>query len=297
VEALALGSKLSVEAVFVPVKHVPAGVVPLGDWYTWSESFRDFVRRLIPDLRRLGDPPLVEIPGADDYNWSFSFSPSVLSSEGMRRELRAFAGMLQVFSVPRGLVLLDDLLDEQFDTREIQALFALLRGALVEQASDPWAALYTPLGESGPKAGAFALHSDLYAPEVLINVFDCVPADDSGASLFFPVAELSEVLLSVKSLRRTERARILEIFREDSRADRFDELFDLLHGSHPWKRELERALASRLTRVRLGRGQGYLLQDRQWLHGRDAPTGGVPEHRVHRLAFCSKRNGRRGAEA
>jgi hypothetical protein len=44
-------------------------------------------------------------------------------------------------------------------------------------------------------------------------------------------------------------------------------------------------MEQRQLRIKLYAGQGYLLSDRAWLHGRDAPRGGVPINRLHRLVF------------
>ncbi|MEJ7609069.1 MAG: hypothetical protein WKF37_23045 [Bryobacteraceae bacterium] len=68
--------------------------------------------------------------------------------------------------------------------------------------------------------------------------------------------------------------------------DRYDELFDILHGVHPWSFKLRRALLASQIRIKLYRGEGYLLDDRKWLHGRDPQSTGVDTSRMHRLAFA-----------
>ncbi len=262
----------------------------IAEWYTWSDPVRDFLRRLAPDLRRFANPPLVEVAGLNDYNRSYSLSPACVSSTPLREELHELAARINALNVPSGLVFLDGMFDEYFDSLELRAFLSLLRGTLVEQAGDPRAALYAPLGKTGQNVGEFALHADLYIPELLINVFDNVPADHSGASVFLAVSELACVLDTIASLCQQQRRQILSFFEMEVQVDRFDELYDLLHGPvHPWTRDLGRSFQARQFQIKLRRGQGYLLHDRTWLHGRAAPAGGVPENRLHRLAFGRSR--------
>jgi len=92
---------------------------------------------------------------------------------------------------------------------------------------------------------------------------------------------------------RAAADRILASLQRETARDGFDTLYHLLHGPHEWVPDLEREIEQRQLRIKLRSGQGYLLHDGSWLHGREAPKDGVTADRLHRLVFAMQlRNGR-----
>jgi hypothetical protein len=260
-------------------------------WYTWSDPFRRFLREAASDLGLLSKPPLVYVSELNDYDQTFSWPPTKWTDARLRGQFSDFAQSLYATRPHRRLMLFNALIDEDLDAKRLHALFALLRGTMIRLARDRRAARYSPLGK---QEGDFPLHADLYVPRILFNVFNKLPSNQSGASLFFPVAALRELVASIGSLPAAQGRRIVATLREESGTDRFDVLYDLMHGEHKWVPHLEAAMKRRQFRIKLGSGQGYLLDDRAWLHGREAPQGGVPANRVHRLvSACRRRNTRR----
>lgn len=267
-----------------PSKHARLPVSRQATWYTWSEPFEEFLCQANAALNVLTSPRLARVSGLTLYNHTFSWSPQRLDIR-LRRRLIAFAKSLQATRPGRKIMLFDGLLGPYLDSNALHALFALLRGALVAIAGDPRVAMYTRLGAVGGDAGEFPLHADLYIPSLLFNVFDNVGTGCGGASIFLPVATLRRLIPSVRTLPAARGRAILALFEHETQKDKFDVLYDLLHGLHPWVAELELAMEHRQLSIRLGPGQGYLLHDRKWLHGRTAPDGTVPVDRVRRLVF------------
>lgn len=258
-------------------------------WHTWSESFRVFLCQTAAELRRLGPSRLRRVGGLHVYDRTYSWSPAKWSDDRIRRRFDLFARSLNAVRPGRRIMLFDGMIVPGLNSAELRTLFALLRGTLIELAGDERAAMYQPLGEVGKNAGEFPLHADLYIPPMLFNVFDQVAPDDGAASIFLSVAALHKLIPTVMSLPAPKGKAIIAIFERESPTDRFEMLYDLLHGSHRWVRDLEQAMGQRQLRIKLRAGQGYLLHDRMWLHGRDAPCGGVPINRVHRLVFGGRK--------
>jgi hypothetical protein len=277
------------EAIFCETKpppeqsHLP--INKFATWCTWSKSFRDFLREAASELQRLATPPLCHVESLDQYDHTYSWSSEHWTDDNLRERFVSFVRSLAATRPHREIVLLDGLMGVDVDSMRLHALFALLRGALVELVGDERAAMYAPLGEVGPRAGEFLLHADLYVPPILFNVFDQVACDESGASTFLSVTSLRKLLHASPSLPARKAKTILGLFEQETQVDRFDVLYDLLHGDHPWVPHLERAMEQRQMRIKLHAGQGYFLTDRAWLHGRDAPRGGVSNNRVRRLVF------------
>lgn len=131
----------------------------------------------------------------------------------------------------------------------------------------------------------FALHADLYPPMFLLNIFDDVPSDSSGASLFLPAERFFESIHSLQCIPGDIKAAMVDCLDRPVPEDRYQEFYDLLHGDHQWTGELQKELQGHARAIKLFRGEGYILNDRRWLHGRTAPSGGVPQNRLYRLVF------------
>jgi hypothetical protein len=255
-------------------------------WLTWSPQFRDFAARWCGDLSTREAPRMTSTTGGSRYGRTLTSRSSVDGRGDLYAELELYARVLARLEPDRRVVLFDGLLSEPIDSAALTILLAALRDALVRVHGEPEAALYAPLGSTGPDAGRFNLHADLYVPHKLMNVFEDVPTDGSGAALFLSAASLMAALAEANAPDTTIE-RIRALLERPLEGDRFEEFRGLLYPDTdaPWQPALARALSRRQVRRSLGRGQGYLLNDRCWLHGREAPTGGVSPKRLHRLVF------------
>jgi hypothetical protein len=257
-------------------------------WRTWSSEFRRFIGEWSRYARRASRPTMKLIGRIRPYGETYTHRVDERSE--LAPALSAFTRALMLDVDLGTLCFLDGLLTDGLSRKSVHLLFAAMRETAVSVLGDSRAALYNPLGSFGKNSGDFPLHADLYAPRFLFNIFDDVPADGSGASIFLSVDELRQVLPTVTSMPRAVRTQILNCQRRVIVTDRYDEFFDLLHSSrHPWHRELRTALRRAQHVIPFTRGQGYLIDDRLWLHGRETPARGVTQNRIHRLIFDSRR--------
>ena len=255
-------------------------------WYTWSKSFREFLKEVADDLQKLSVPKLIRVPGLKKYDQSFSSPTKKYLSLNGRAKLLSFARGLYMIRPARKMLFFDDLICHDLDEQRLHSLFACLRGAIIETVGDELAAMYSPLiSDVGKRNLGFPLHADLYIPRVLFNVFDDVPSDDSGASIFLSVSTLKSILSQTPELPCTRRNEIIRLLYEETGVDRFENTYDLLHGDHDWVPALEAAMSQRQFRIKFQHGQGYMLNDRKWLHGREGQSCPIRKDRLHRLVF------------
>lgn len=146
-------------------------------------------------------------------------------------------------------------------------------------------ALYTPLTVANK--GHFPLHSDLYIPRVLFNLFDEVPGDGSGASILLPMDVFrNEVLTGLKTMPLAVKKKIEVILDKRDYKDHYDQFYNLLNDpENAWHAELGGKLRRRRLLQSFAQGEGYMVHDRRWLHGRLRPSRALNERRVHRLVF------------
>ena len=138
----------------------------------------------------------------------------------------------------------------------------------------------------------FPLHADLYVGRKLLTIFEDVAVDDTGMSLLLTADDFFNAMKDIASMPESVRELAKHLLAGMHSEDRFEEFYSLLYGSgdgfernpNPWSDELRVAMDALCSRISLS-GARYLLNDRLWLHGRTAPSGGVSMRRMHRLAF------------
>jgi hypothetical protein len=255
-------------------------------WYTWSPVTRRLLSRWIGRANKQPRPRIKRLGLTTEYDYTFSIDVDSLQRGKQLQLALAVARELYERPVPDHVMLFTNLLGDGIDGNSIRFLFAFLREAIVRFSGNPHDAFYSPLRDVGKQSGDFPLHADLYHPVLLLNVFDQVPSDGSGATVLLSRQSLQEALGCVPQMPTKTKRRVIDLLDGRFREDGFDEFYNLLHGEeHPWVCALSHEMTSRQIRIQLGTGQGYLIDDRHWLHGREKPTGGVMPRRLHRLVF------------
>jgi hypothetical protein len=181
-------------------------------------------------------------------------------------------------------MLLRDLLLPGMSSEDIRLLFTALRDALTPDTRRTNGALYAPLGDTGGAPTEFPLHCDLYVPKRLWNVFDDVPATGrSGSSIFLPSSRM--LSLAVECGVPSQPVSLLKRCLRNNTGDRYDEFSELLYGEGESFVMLDRRMRSEAFRIRFHRGEGYMIDDRVWMHGRTLTSRSVTRNRLHRLVF------------
>ena len=231
-------------------------------WLTWSSRTRRFLRELGRVAPSLPVPTLVQRrrgPGDVTYELPPACLPSSLAA-GLT-ELAAGLGSLRL---PRSrMVFLREMLDEHIDGITVHVALALLCTVLRRGHTRYAPILAVPAHRSG-----FPLHADLFQAPTLLTILDRVPRDGSGACLLAPTAPLLAAIAKGHLLPVAVRRRLAPTLVTRTGPDRYDELVDLFHGVHPWALSMRELLQAHEIAVPLRRGEGYIIDDRCWLHGR-----------------------------
>lgn len=272
-------------AVSSPRHHRGNPLHQHGRWYTWSDrAGRFFARCRTSEIRPLR-PRRLRVPRCEPYGETLHLDPAPLERVGLREELRVFAAELRELTVDDEMLLFRDLYRGDADPRLVDALLSWLRAELVAVAGDPRAALFSPPTPARGKDNSFLLHADLFVVDKLWLIFDDVPEDGSGRSTFVPRRAFVESLDQVRSLPAPAREQLVQLVHGEIRRDSFDRLYRLLHLDARWCDELREVLEGCTLRIGLRSGEGYLLNDRSWLHGRDHVSAPVGARRFRRLTF------------
>jgi hypothetical protein len=211
---------------------------------------------------------------------------------GLRREMLDFARAMYHYELPPGdAVILTGMLDGPGAGAALH-LFGWLRAALAAISGEESSAIAAPTGQVGDEDGSSALHADMWIPALLFNVFNHV-VPGQGASLLLSMHEMWEVA-EAAGVPADVRAEMDEARVEAGECDYFDQFNGLLYDEHPWSDAVRRALVDAALEIPLAPGQGYFVNDREWLHGRtalslDALPRELKEDRLYRLAYNNAR--------
>jgi hypothetical protein len=211
---------------------------------------------------------------------------------GLRREMLDFARAMYHYELPPGdVVILTGMLDGPGADGALH-LFGWLRAALSAISGEESSAIAAPTGQAGDLDGSFALHADMWIPALLFNVFNHV-VPGQGASLLLSMDDMWDVAVDA-GVPAEIRARMADARVDAGECDYFEQFNGLLYDDHPWTDDVRRALIAAAIELPMAPGQGYFVNDREWLHGRTAlAPGALPpelkEDRLYRLAYNNAR--------
>jgi hypothetical protein len=272
--------------LFVPCAPPRAADEVLGaGWYEWSPEARQHLIAMRPHLSEALEPVAVHRPDRP-YGWACELPAPPEEGSPLWAHVEALShGFYELRLPATDLALLCGVFEHGVEAKVVRYLFAALRHHLPRR--HPRASSFNlPIEPIEPAHSAFPLHADLFPQRILCTVFDQVAEDETGASVLLNTRALDAVLATTVSMPADARARIQACF--DDRGDQFEQLVDLLYNPrHPWTIELGVRLRAAQHRQRFRGGEGYVLHDRRWLHGRERLQFAFATTRLTRVAFDS----------
>ena len=165
------------------------------------------------------------------------------------------------------------------------AFIAALKDAVIEASGEETVGMKVPIGMgAGIEDGSFPIHTDIWPARYLMNVFNRPAPNHEGASIFLPVSEYEPLALAAFGPERL--AHIMPILRREVPWDdtQYDDLYG--HHDHPDDTGIIAATNAAATVVAYERGEGYLVDDAVWMHGRTVMNQEDSVYdRLHRLTF------------
>jgi hypothetical protein len=253
-------------------------------WLTWSPFALGCIKANAAQLQALSLPTCIDIRSCEPYASTYTYRWSGLPDKTKSFALDAANALLRT-PVDSRLKLLTGLLDPPLTSSLLHKCFALIRAGIVKLKRDTRTALYAPVATK-KSDGGFPLHSDLFLTNRLWLVFDRVPRNNAGRALFLSRRLLEIAINNVSLMPQDSKQELKKLLRGNGRTDGFDRCYDLLYSNtNPWAKTLDRAMKRDMWSIKLRRGEGYLLDDRLWLHGRTAVTKGIYDRRFCRLTY------------
>lgn len=274
------------QQIEAPHKHRTFTNVHNAKWYSWSPFFKQTFKGLKRSISSLNEPSLLYIKNHKDYNYTYSIALEK-KHRAFLEDFRHFAFALYHFNPQDRLNLFTGMIDKDITNSHYHKIISLIRALLVQDRKNQMAALYAPL-TPGKNQSDFPLHCDLYIPQILFNVFGTVAPDGSGRSTFLPLTTFFELLSTISTMPAKIKQQLKDIFSEELKSDHYEKFYGLLYNEENiWSADLKKTLNKAKISIGLQKGEGYMINDRIWMHGRDRTTGGISRKRLHRLIFTN----------
>jgi hypothetical protein len=268
----------------IPGHHRRDIVAVRAHWYSWSSESIDLVRYNADRIHALSYPRCISVPGCEPYDSTYTYRLSALPGPLIDLALDSAESLLRV-RPGRRMRFFSGMFSGPFSSPVLHKYFALIRAGVIWIQGDPRSALHAPVHTERTDDG-FPLHADLFLTNRLWLVFDDVPEGRSGTALFLPRHVLDAAIQANPHIPPSTRERLRRLLDGGMGTDSFDQCFDLLHSRvNPWTASLAKVMKRRRWEITLQRGEGYLLHDRRWLHGRTAVNGHVSSARFRRLVY------------
>jgi hypothetical protein len=273
--------------LFVPCLPPREGFEALtSEWYEWSPDARRHFVAMQPYVTPQIAPVAVNRPD-HPYGWAYELPEPPEEGSPLWEHVEALSHHFYELRLPSGgIAFLCRLFDHGVESHVVRFLLAALPRHMPRRHPKA-SALNIPIQPFEPAGSAFPLHADLFLQSNLLTVFHEIPAEETGHSVFLTTAALLRVLGETSSVP-PEIATKIRFFFDDRAGDHFDELVDLLyHPRHPWCLDIRRQLRALQHRALFQGGEGYVLDDRRWLHGRERLRYPVATSRLCRIVFDS----------
>jgi len=247
--------------------------------WSWAPEWWEFLRLFGLQKHRLK----TERYTATGELWHGMYSPHFVYplqklSKPLRRDLLRLAEQLYHLELPpEGLAFLTNM------TALVppKALISALATALRYVADDNTAAVHVPVSEFEEY---FPLHADLARQRLLMNVYQ--NAHVTGRAMLMRMSDFVKLLPAALDAREAEWLRANYAY-EHWDPEGYQIQTDILWGGDQSK-ENARVLPDpgpELVEVLFGPGEGYLVLDSAWVHGREELAEDCAPDRMHRLTF------------
>ena len=257
-------------------------------WLTWSDDFRKEHKTFQKQLALIKSIDIIKLNQYKSESYSLALERL---DKGFLKDFRYYAESLMHFDPDVRIIFFSNLIDKKINGKIFHFLFAAFRSIITDTLKNKMGALYIPL-IAGKNISELPLHCDLFLPKILFNVFERVAKDNSGHSTFLKLNHLFDnILPEIKFMPLKVKHKIKQIFNSVTKKDKYWDVMNLLYNEkHLWAEETAYRLNNDKFRIKFSKGEGYMINDKIWMHGRDHTNGGVSIKRLHRLAFANITN-------
>jgi len=223
---------------------------------------------------------------------SYTLKPKWIKNKELRKKIYEIADSFYLLKHTSQPIFFTNMINNDITFNGLHSFFASLREILIRKTKDPWNAIYQPIyTRQKNNEESFPLHYDMFIPKILFMIYNDVPQGKGGTSTFLSTKELKNILLKTKSFPQKNRKLFTKILLKTERHnDQYDVFWNLIHNENNiWYEEIHERIESKQQFVKFKKGEGFMVHDRLWLHGRTKTRTKIGTKRVIRLVFNTQR--------
>lgn len=255
-------------------------------WFQYSCDFYYLLPQLKAAYVQHGAPKLIYIKGLGEYNYTLHVDTNKIENS-IKIELENLVVGISRFPVGNRLNFFHSLINNRIGGDLFSFFLGYTRSRMAQMNNNEKAALYPPISVASEE-NEFPPHCDLYPPTILFNIFEDPSRGNDGASVFLTIDTLfNEVLPNLNGFTNKHMQEAEKLLFFETGKDRYKSFYSLLY-LRKWSAELRAIINSKVALIKFNKGQGYMLNDRVWMHGRGQTRQIFDAKRLHRLVFNSE---------
>ncbi len=276
----------------IPDRHEEFKLSKKVKWYTWSQEMNDFLSIWSIEVRKANRVRRIYLYNQEYSHDTYTLKTSKIEHTELRKQLYDVADSFYSLKHSSQPIFFTNMMNEDITFNGLYCFFAALREILIRKMNDRWSVICSPVyTRQKNNEGEFPLHYDMFIPKILFMIYNNVPRGKQGSSTFLSTKELKKILSKTKSYPSKKRKLFVDmIHKTERRRDQYYDFWDLIHDErNEWYEELHDKMESKKQIVKFQIGEGFIIHDRFWLHGRTKTRKNPNIKRLIRFIFDTEK--------
>ncbi len=276
----------------IPDSHKEFKLSKKVNWYTWSQEMNNFLSIWSKEVRKTNQIRRIYMSNQKYIHNTYTLKISKIENKELRKQLYDIADSFYNFKHNSQPIFFKNMINKNITFNGLHCFFAALREILIRKMNDRWSVIYSPVfTQQKNNEREFPLHYDMFIPKILFMIYNNVPQGRQGASTFLSTKELKKILSKTKLFPSKKRKLVMDMLRKTERkGDQYGAFMDLIHDkNNEWYKELHDKMESKKQIVKFKAGEGFLVHDRLWMHGRTKTRKNVNIKRLMRFVFNTQK--------
>ena len=276
----------------IPEEHKKFRFSKKVTWYTWSKEMSNFLCTWSNEVKKSNKVRRIYMKNGKYSHDTYSLKIQLIKNKELVNQLQNIADLFYIFKHRTKPMFFTNMINKDITFNGLHCFFAALREILIKKMNDKWSAIYSPVKtQQKNNEKEFPLHYDMFIPKILFMIYNDTPQGKQGSTTFLSTKELKKILAKTKSFPLEKRKIVINmISNTDKQNDQYYAFWDLIHDeTSEWYKELHSKMNAKRQIVKFKTGEGFLVHDRLWMHGRTKTKENVNIKRLIRLVFNTEK--------
>jgi hypothetical protein len=243
---------------------------------TWSKLMINYLNEFNKRIPNLSIPEIIQYDNKYTKSYSVKLNKNFVTTN---TDLDVIESFNQI-SPKNQLLFFKDLIDNNITYETLHYFFSYMHVLSGSKYASPTYSLYAPLGTTSNVGIEFPPHFDLYKQKLLFIIYNDVSLENEAAITFLSKQNFIKII-EAENIKGKEL--ILQALMNDLHEDQFDVIFGTLYKNE--NEFIKDLLFEFSSEVKIIKGDGFLCNDREWLHGRKAQSYKISNQRLIRYVF------------